>query len=467
MKFIDKAILTLRAGKGGDGCMSFRREKFVPRGGPDGGNGGHGGSVFLEATRSLHTLADFEHRHLFAATEGERGRGKKQHGRRGKDSVIHVPCGTLVFERGSEETPLADLTEPGDRFLAARGGRGGRGNAHFANAVRKTPRFAEKGEPGETRTLRLELKLIADVGLVGLPNAGKSSLLAALSNAQPKIASYPFTTLTPNLGVLPMADDRVVIADIPGLIEGASENRGLGHDFLRHIERTRLLVYLFDISDNNVDTVRTQWNILRQEFAEYDKALLEKPFILVGNKIDLLSDHGEIILSHLLSAHATPWNKAEGIFLISAKEGIGIEKLIEGISRFSARHPRNAMPSRLFAPLEGGPNTSRTLETRMPLVIIPENAHTFRIVHTYLERAILRFDFESDEAIIRFNNLLRRHKVEEALEAYGAEEGDTILLGELEFDFLPQRNAEENRSVPDSSEEEHPGPQTEKNKEQQ
>ena len=290
MKFLDVANISVRSGNGGDGCMSFRREKYIPKGGPDGGNGGRGGSVYLEATMALQTLADFEFDRRFIAEDGRPGQGARRNGRMGQDLLIPVPCGTIVFDARTAE-PIADLVEPGDRFMAARGGKGGRGNTVFATSSRRAPRFSENGLPGEERTLRLELKLIADVGLVGLPNAGKSSLLAALSKAQPKIADYPFTTLTPNLGVLAVEDQRVVIADIPGLIEGSHRNLGLGLAFLRHIERTRFIVHVLEFSGtSDLSILNSQWDTVREEFRQYKENLLETPALVDGNMIDLLED---------------------------------------------------------------------------------------------------------------------------------------------------------------------------------
>ena len=247
VKFIDLARITVKAGRGGNGALSFRREKFIPKGGPDGADGGRGGDVIFEAVGGIVTLADFEYNRRFQAGHAGHGGGAMQTGANGEDLRVFVPCGTLVRDEAGDI--LADLVEPGQTFVAARGGRGGRGNAHFASSVRRAPRFAEKGDRGEERTLVLELKLIADVGLVGFPNAGKSSLLAAISGAKPKIAGYPFTTLSPNLGVLAVDDQQIVIADVPGLIEGAHEDRGLGLHFLRHVERTRVLAHVVDLSE--------------------------------------------------------------------------------------------------------------------------------------------------------------------------------------------------------------------------
>jgi GTP-binding protein len=323
--FVDTARIEVRAGNGGRGCVSFRREKFVPRGGPNGGDGGDGGSIYIEASRSYQTLIDQKYQQLYRAARGEHGRGKGQHGAAGEDLVVKVPLGTVIRDAGTGEI-LADLVEAGQRALAVRGGRGGHGNAHFATPTRQAPRFAEPGTPGEARTLLLELKLIADVGLVGLPNAGKSSLLAAFSAARPKIAAYPFTTLSPNLGVVEIPPiGGFVVADIPGLIEGAAAGAGLGIRFLRHIERTRLLVHVVDVSESGGDPAMALKTV-EQELAEYNPALLTLPRIAAGNKIDLPYTEG---LERLRAVCA-----ARGIRLmpVSALTGEGVPALVEEIA---------------------------------------------------------------------------------------------------------------------------------------
>jgi GTP-binding protein len=323
--FVDTARIAVRAGDGGRGCVSFRREKYVPRGGPNGGDGGNGGSITIEASRSFRTLIDQRYQQLYRAPRGEHGRGKQQHGARGRDLTIKVPLGTVVREAETGEL-LADLVRERQRVLVARGGRGGRGNAHFATPTRQAPRIAESGTPGEVRTILLELKLLADVGLVGLPNAGKSSLLAACSAARPKIASYPFTTLTPNLGVVNLPPfGAFVVADIPGLIDGAAEGAGLGTQFLRHIERTRLLVHVVDISDVAGDPL-TALETVERELAAYRSALLSLPRILAANKIDLPHAAG--------LARVAAWGETRGIDVVpvSALTTEGVPALVERIA---------------------------------------------------------------------------------------------------------------------------------------
>jgi GTPase len=289
--FIDRADIHVKAGSGGPGCVSFRREKYIPKGGPDGGEGGHGGSVYLYADPDVATLLDFAGRHDWIAPNGRPGMGRDMSGRGGRDLIIRLPAGTLIYDRDSGRL-LKDLDTPGMKVRIAKGGRGGKGNAHFTSSRYQAPRFAQPGEEGEERTLRLELKLIADVGLVGLPNAGKSTLLSRTSRARPKIADYPFTTLVPQLGIVELSNyRRFVMADIPGLIEGAHEGTGLGDDFLRHIERTRIIVHLVDVHPMEGQPAPDEaYRVIRNELQKYSQELAEKPEIVVANKIDLAPD---------------------------------------------------------------------------------------------------------------------------------------------------------------------------------
>jgi len=283
--FIDRAKIEVSAGRGGDGCVGFRREKFVPRGGPDGGDGGNGGSITLEADRHMRTLLDFRFKSLFKAEKGDHGQGNNKSGKGGADVVIRVPAGTVVKDARTQEV-LADLVAPGERVLVAEGGRGGRGNARFATPTNRAPRRHEPGREGESRTIELELKLIADVGIVGVPNVGKSTLLSKISRARPKIDSYPFTTLSPNLGLVSAGEGSdFVAADIPGLIEGSHAGKGLGHEFLRHVERTRMLLFLLDASEEEPGS---DYRLLVKEVEAYGKGLVAKPRILCFNKVDLL-----------------------------------------------------------------------------------------------------------------------------------------------------------------------------------
>lgn len=326
MKFVDEVRIYVKAGDGGNGCVSFRREKFIPKGGPDGGDGGKGGDVILQADAQLSTLLDLTYPGQFSAKRGAHGRGKNQTGRDGENLIIKVPVGTVVKDDETGEV-LEDLIFDGQIFVAAKGGKGGRGNARFATATNRAPRYAEKGEKGEERYLKLELKLLADVGLVGYPNVGKSTLLSKITSAKPKIASYPFTTLIPNLGVVEREGERAfIVADIPGLIEGAQRGVGLGLRFLRHIERTRLLIHLLDISQNGPRNPISDFNSINKELEAYDSSLAKKTQIVVLNKIDIPS------VREKASDIEREFEKiGRKLYLISAKTGEGIEELIDAV----------------------------------------------------------------------------------------------------------------------------------------
>jgi GTP-binding protein len=328
--FVDEAEIHVKAGDGGRGSMSFRREKFVPRGGPDGGDGGSGGSVYLVADPHRNTLVHFRFNPEFAAQRGGHGQGSNRHGKNGRPLDIPVPVGTTVFARDpgtGESVEIADLTETGQRVMVAKGGRGGLGNAHFATSTNRAPRKTQPGEPGDEKHLRLELKLLADVGLVGYPNAGKSTLISRISAAKPKIANYPFTTLTPHLGVVTLSDDRAfVVADVPGLIEGAHTGHGLGHQFLRHIERTKVLVHLVDVSSASGREPVADFETIRRELELYDPDLLEKPQIVVASKMDAVDDPDRVkaLERHARSLHLP-------FFKVSAVTGDGLPKLLEAM----------------------------------------------------------------------------------------------------------------------------------------
>ncbi len=329
MSFVDEAKFFVKGGDGGRGCMSFRREKFVPKGGPDGGDGGHGGSVYLEASRNLLSLTDFQYRSHFMAENGVSGMGKKRHGRKGGDKIVLVPRGSLIKDVETGEL-LADLVTEGERFLAAGGGTGGQGNVRFATAHNRAPRRATPGKPGEERWLKVELKLLADVGLIGLPNAGKSTLLSKLSAARPRIAAYPFTTLQPQLGILRFeySDTPCVIADIPGLIEGAHQGVGLGHTFLRHIERTRVLLHVIDAAalDPWLD-----YQVLEEELRLYRDELASRQRFIVLNKIDLIDDEEQLaeIIGHF-QKHGLE------VLKVSALEGLGLPELKDKLAAIMA-----------------------------------------------------------------------------------------------------------------------------------
>ncbi|QYX32510.1 GTPase ObgE [Sphaerospermopsis torques-reginae] len=327
MQFIDQAVIEVQAGKGGDGIVAFRREKYVPAGGPSGGNGGRGGTVIFVADNNLQTLLDFRYKHIFKAENGERGGPNNCTGANGKDLIIEVPCGTAIYD-GEMDALLCDLVEPGQRFRAAEGGKGGLGNQHFLSNSNRAPEYALPGLEGEHKVLRLELKLLAEVGIIGLPNAGKSTLISSLSAARPKIADYPFTTLVPNLGVVKKpTGDGTVFADIPGLIEGASHGAGLGHDFLRHIERTRVLLHLIDATSEDVIG---DFHTIQEELKAYGRGLAKRPQILALNKIDAV-DRETVDLEAL----ATQLNHLSlaPVFIISAVTRTGLDELMQEIWR--------------------------------------------------------------------------------------------------------------------------------------
>lgn len=341
MVFIDEAVITTRSGDGGGGCVSFRRERFKPKGGPDGGDGGDGGDIVVKATDGLQTLSHLRSSSIFKASNGQPGRGRNQSGKRGSNLIIQLPIGTLVM---NAETGclLADLVQDGQEACLVTGGKGGKGNQHFATSTHRTPRFAQPGRPGQTLTLRLSLKYLADIGLIGFPNAGKSTLISRMTTANPRIDTYPFTTLTPNLGILVFRDDEsITVADIPGLIEGAADGRGLGHRFLKHIERTKLLVYVLDITYHPAMDVIEDFSILKKEILAFNARLGEKPQMALINKMDLYDDRCrdlkrlQLALNHL------------GIISlpVSALTGFGLEKFREMLYEKFFEHPQPPIPT--------------------------------------------------------------------------------------------------------------------------
>jgi GTP-binding protein len=325
--FIDRAKIKVKAGDGGNGVTAFRREKFVPRGGPSGGDGGRGGSVWVESDEGLNTLLHLRYNPEHKAERGKHGEGSNRHGKDGEDATIKVPVGTQLYDAETKEL-LFDFTEPGQRFLAAKGGKGGWGNSHFATPTRRAPRFHYTGRPGEERDIQLELKLIADVGLVGFPNAGKSTLISVISAAKPKIADYPFTTLEPNLGVVDLGDYKTfVVADIPGLIEGASEGAGLGDRFLRHVERTKLILHLVDVSSLSERDPAEDYRIINHELANYNEDLARRPQVVVATKIDALDDP-----ERLESLRQVAAKESKDFFAISAVTNAGVKELVAAIA---------------------------------------------------------------------------------------------------------------------------------------
>ncbi len=416
----DEAKIYVKGGDGGNGAVAFRREKFVPRGGPAGGNGGRGGNVYLVVDPHLSTLLPFHKQIHFKAESGQHGRGKNQHGRSGKDLYVPVPPGTLVYDAETGEL-LADLTEPGQKVLVARGGRGGRGNAAFKSSVRQAPRIAEKGEPGEERWLRLELKLLADVGIVGVPNAGKSTLLSRVSNARPKIADYPFTTLQPNLGLVEVGNRDFVMADIPGLIEGAHAGAGLGHAFLKHVERCRVLIHL--LNGDSPDPVG-DFDAINQELALFNPALAEKPQLVVYNKMDL--PHARERWPEVAAALRA--RGVEAPMAISAVTGEGVQDMLYRVVRLLDEAPEevtlHASPARVWRLEED--------EDHFTVERDPET-EAWVVRGKKVERLARMTNWDYYDAILRFQRILDRMGVTEALVKAGVREGDTVRIGDVEL----------------------------------
>jgi GTP-binding protein len=416
--FIDRARIRVIGGKGGDGIVSFHREKYVPRGGPDGGDGGRGGSVFLLADPERTTLSEFRHATLFAAEPGGRGGPNKCHGKKGTDTIIPVPLGTLVY---AGDTLIADLSTPGERVCVARGGRGGLGNQHFATSTHQAPRFAQRGEPGESFDLELQLKLLADAGIVGAPNAGKSTLLATISSAKPKIADYPFTTLEPQLGVVRVDDDASFVAvDVPGLIEGASQGAGLGDQFLSHVERTRVLVHLVDGALEPQAAV-AQLGMLERELAAWNPRLLTLRRLVVVSKLDL--PQAQAVLQAVRDA-AGP-----GVLGISAATTLGIRELVhamyEAICEARARGEEGAVAADVVVRPRPHPAHSS--------VTVKREGRAFRLSGRSIERVAAMTDLESDEGRAYFDKALVRVGARRKLERAGAKPGDRVRIGETEI----------------------------------
>jgi GTP-binding protein len=419
VQFIDEATISVAAGNGGDGIVAWRREKFIPKGGPAGGDGGHGGSVYLEATPEISTLVEFRFRRSFEADSGKHGGTSNKSGRSGTDLTIRVPVGTLVYRshEGKPEALVADLAAPAERVLAARGGRGGLGNQHFATSVRQAPRFAEKGEPGERFALRLELKLLADCGVIGVPNAGKSTLLSAVSAARPKIADYPFTTTEPQLGVVRVSDEAsFVMVDVPGLIEGAHEGAGLGDRFLRHVERTRVLLHLLD-GAKPLDEILRDKETIESELRAWSSALIEKPTLLCISKLDLPDARAR--LEEMRERHPDTAG-------ISAVTGEGVRELVYAIARALAQAP---------APPRVEPVVRIDLVPKDDFTIEREQDGAFVVSGERVERIAAMTNFDSDESLARFERALERIGVDRRLRAMGAAQGDTVRIGAYEFTY--------------------------------
>jgi GTPase len=425
--FYDRAKIYIKGGDGGNGAATFRREKYIPRGGPDGGDGGNGGNVYFRVDPQANTLIAFRYQQHFRAESGTNGARQKKTGKTGEDLYIDVPPGTVVYDDETGQ-PIADLVREGDVFLAARGGKGGLGNVHFKTPTRQAPRIAEKGEPGRERWVRLELKVIADVGLIGFPNAGKSTLLSAASAARPKVADYPFTTLEPSLGVVDIggpAGQSFVMADIPGLIEGAAEGVGLGHEFLRHIERCRLLLHIIDGSGGleGRDPVEDFHNINR-ELAEYSEVLAARPQIVAVNKIDLPETQEHVArVREAVSEYDYP------VFAISAVTGEGVQELMRAVGaavqELPAPEPEVAPEEHVLYTLPEEEDAHWEVERL--------SAHHFAIHGPRIERLTRMTDFSNEEAAERFQRVLETTGISEALEDIGIHPGDAVHIADLEL----------------------------------
>ena len=424
--FVDEATITVVSGRGGDGSVSLRREARVPRGGPDGGDGGKGGDVYLRVDAHMRTLLDFEYKHKFAAQAGRHGAGSTKTGRNGRDLTVRVPPGTTVYDARTGEQ-IADLVVPGDRLLAARGGKGGRGNKAFATPTRQTPRFAERGERGETFTLRLELKVLADVGIIGFPSVGKSTFISRVSAARPKVAAYPFTTLEPNLGVVDLPGDRrMVIADMPGLIEGAHRGVGLGHKFLRHVERTRVLIHMLDIAAVDGRDPVQDFDTINGELQLYDERLAGLPQIVAMNKMDLPSgaEYAPMYEEQLRA-------RGYDVVAISAVTGAGCRELME-----KAWHSLEATIEPLTLDAQREPMTfEMPVAEHRELRVTRVAESVFVVRGSEVERIVSRTAVNTEAGAEWLHEQLSAAGILDRLEDAGAREGDTVFLEELETEY--------------------------------
>lgn len=419
MSFVDKVTVMVVAGDGGNGKLSFRREKFITKGGPDGGDGGDGGNIVLLASRNQNTLAAFRYQKELKAESGQNGGASRKHGRRGQDLLVAVPVGTIATDTAGQVR--ADLVEDGQQTVVARGGQGGFGNAHFVSSRRQAPKFAEKGETGDKLELNLELKMIADVGLVGLPNAGKSTLLAALSNARPQVADYPFTTLTPHLGVVDVdTKNSLLLADIPGLIEGAAEGKGLGHDFLRHIERTAVILHMIDAYQADAASA---YQTIRRELKAYGSVLAKRPEIVALTKIEGLD--GEII-TDLLAQLRRVVPARTPVYPISAQSGQGVQDLIYGLKRTVDRQKQVA-------------STRSEAPNGLPVLRLADDSQAWQVTKTAegfavsgkrIEKFAARTDFANEQAVRRLRDIMRKMGIEHELRRQGLTAGQRINIGD-------------------------------------
>lgn len=420
--FIDRARIFVQSGKGGDGMSSFRHEKFVPKGGPNGGDGGQGGNVVLVADRNVNTLVDFRFRRLFKAKPGGKGEGSNKYGRNAEDLLITVPLGTIVKDEETGQI-MADLSRDGQRAIVAKGGRGGRGNWHFRTSANRTPTFAERGEPGEERWLRLELKVLADVGLLGYPSVGKSSILRKVSAAQPEVAAYHFTTLNPILGVVNLPDHRsFVMADIPGLIDGASEGVGLGHDFLRHIERTKILIHVIDVSGIEGRDPIEDYEKINAELAKYSEKLARKRQVVAANKIDLLGDSDNLErLMDYMTAHGVE------VYPICAMTGEGMDKLLERVWTMLEEYVEE--------PDETTEEVVYKAQNKPDFEVKRDDDGAFVITGARIENLVAMTNFDDDQSLRRFQRIWRYMELDKLLQEHGIQDGNTVRIYSMEFEY--------------------------------
>lgn len=420
--FVDEVVMEVEAGRGGDGCMAFLREKFVPMGGPNGGNGGKGSDIIFKADEGLKTLIDLRYQKKIKGDAGLNGEGKNKNGSYAEDKIIKVPVGTTIKDYDTGMI-IADLTKHNEEVIVAYGGKGGRGNVTLATRNNPCPSFAERGEPGETRKIKVELRMLADVGLVGLPSVGKSTLLSMITNANPKIAAYHFTTLSPNLGVVQTKDNNFVIADLPGLIEGASEGVGLGHKFLKHVERTKIIAHVIDMSASEGRDPYDDYQVIRKELEEFSPKLLNKEEIIIANKMDLPQSKEN------LEAFKQKINKE--VYEISALNNQNLDTLINALSELV----KNTKEEALYDEDIQEKHVLYKFKQEKPFTIIKENDHTFVIKGDKVEKIFKMINFNTEEAISRFAKKLRNMGVDEELEKMNVKEGDIIKVLDYEFEY--------------------------------
>lgn len=425
--FLDKARIFVKGGDGGDGQMSFRREKYVPEGGPSGGDGGRGGDVIFRVDTGLTTLRDFRYKRHYKADNGEKGQSKNMHGHGAADTIVRVPPGTVIRVADTDEL-IADMVDPAQEIIVAKGGRGGRGNARFVSSVNRIPRFAEKGEPGQEHWINLELKLLADVGLIGFPSVGKSSILARVSAARPEIAAYHFTTITPVLGVVDVDEERsFVLADIPGLIEGAHEGVGLGHEFLRHVDRTKLLIHVIDMAGSEGRTPAQDFVTINDELRLYSEQLAKRPQVIAANKMDLpeATENLQQFRQHTGDAYR--------IFPVSAATGDGLRDLMRYVAGLLPEL-QAAMPETEIT----GDEKIYTARQEQPFAIVREEDGTWLIAGKDIERLVAMTNFDNDDAVQRFQKIWRRLEIEAALKKAGVKNGDNVRIRDMEFEYYDQ-----------------------------